>query len=71
MSHLRVPWSGGKASPQARGRHQQPDRRAVDRFYNEAKAQPMTVERVNGVLVAKAVIGVISQGNRGFRTLFR
>jgi hypothetical protein len=31
----------------------------------------MAVERVNGVLVAKAVIGVMSQGDRGFRTLFR
>jgi protocatechuate 3,4-dioxygenase beta subunit len=46
-------------------------RNAQDRFYVEAKAQPMTVERVNGVLVAKATIGVISQGNRGFTTLFR
>jgi protocatechuate 3,4-dioxygenase beta subunit len=46
-------------------------RNGEDRFYNEAKAQPMTVERVNGVLVAKAVIGVVSQGDRGFRTLFR
>ena len=42
-----------------------------DRFYNEAKAQPMPVERVNGVIVAKATLGVLSQGDRGFRTLFR
>ncbi len=46
-------------------------RNGQDRFYNLAKAQPMTVERANGVLVAKATIGVISQGDRGFRTLFR
>jgi protocatechuate 3,4-dioxygenase beta subunit len=44
---------------------------AEDRFYTEAKAQPMPVERVNGVLVAKATLGVLSQGDRGFRTLFR
>jgi protocatechuate 3,4-dioxygenase beta subunit len=46
-------------------------RNGQDRFFNEAKAQPMTVERVNGVLVAKATLGVISQGERGFRTLWR
>lgn len=46
-------------------------RNGEDRFYTEARAQPMTVERVNGVLVAKATIGVISQGDRGFKTLFR
>jgi protocatechuate 3,4-dioxygenase beta subunit len=46
-------------------------RNGEDLFYTGAKAQPMTVERVNGVLTAKATIGVISQGDRGFRTLFR
>jgi protocatechuate 3,4-dioxygenase beta subunit len=46
-------------------------RNGEDRFFKQAKAEPMTVERVNGVLVAKATIGVISQGDRGFRTLFR
>jgi protocatechuate 3,4-dioxygenase beta subunit len=46
-------------------------RNGEDIFYNRAKAEPMTVERVNGVLVAKATIGVISQGDRGFDTLFR
>jgi hypothetical protein len=42
-----------------------------DRFFNEVRAQPMTVEQTNGVLVAKATIGVISQGERGYKTLFR
>jgi protocatechuate 3,4-dioxygenase beta subunit len=42
-----------------------------DRFYGESKSQPMTVTREKGVLVAKATIGVVSQGNRGFTTLFR
>jgi protocatechuate 3,4-dioxygenase beta subunit len=42
-----------------------------DRFFNEAKAQPMAVEQVNGVVVAKATLGVMSQGDRGFKTLFR
>jgi len=46
-------------------------RNAQDHFFNEVKAQPMTVERVNGVLTAKAVLAVLSQGNRGFRTLWR
>ena len=46
-------------------------RNGQDKFYNEFKAKPMTVERVNGVLVAKATIGVLSQGDRGFKTLFR
>ena len=44
---------------------------AEDRFFTAAKAQPMTVELVNGVLTAKATLGVMSQGDRGFRTLFR
>jgi len=46
-------------------------RNGQDLFFNQAKAQPMTVERVNGVLVAKATIGMVSQGDRGFKTLFR
>ncbi|MGZ3276825.1 MAG: dioxygenase family protein [Caulobacteraceae bacterium] len=46
-------------------------RNGEDKFFTEAKAQPMTVERVNGVLVAKATIGVVSQGNRGLGTLWR
>jgi len=31
----------------------------------------MAVTREKGVLVAKATIGMLSQGNRGFATLFR
>ncbi|GEM_PF-6400138 len=31
----------------------------------------MTLERVNSVLVAKVTLGVLSQGNRGFQTLWR
>lgn len=46
-------------------------RNAQDPFFNQAKAQPMTVERVNGVLTAKAVLAVIGQPDRGFRTLWR
>jgi protocatechuate 3,4-dioxygenase beta subunit len=42
-----------------------------DRFFAESKSLPMTVMREKGVLVAKATIGVLSQGNRGFTTLFR
>ena len=46
-------------------------RNPEDNFFVASNAQPMSVERVNGVLVAKATIGVVSQGERGFRTLFR
>jgi protocatechuate 3,4-dioxygenase beta subunit len=42
-----------------------------DMFYNSSRSQPMTVTREKGVLVAKATIGVASQGNRGFKNLFR
>ena len=31
----------------------------------------MTVTREKGVLVAKATLGMASQGNRGFRNFFR
>ncbi len=31
----------------------------------------MTVEHVNGVVVAKVAIGGLSQGDRGFKPLFR
>ena len=44
---------------------------AEDMFYNSSHSQPMTVTREKGVLVAKATIGVASQGNRGFKNLFR
>ena len=53
------------------GRPYERIRNGQDHFFNEVKAKPMTVERVNGVLVAKATLGVLSQGDRGFRTLWR
>lgn len=42
-----------------------------DLFYTSSGATPMTVKRVNGLLTATATIGVISEGNRGIRPLFR
>ena len=42
-----------------------------DLFFGDSKSQPMTITRENGVLVAKATIGMASTGNRGFTTLFR
>ena len=42
-----------------------------DMFYLASQSQPMTVTREKGVLVAKAVLGIASQGNRGFKNLFR
>jgi protocatechuate 3,4-dioxygenase beta subunit len=42
-----------------------------DAFFRESKSQPMTVARDKGMLVAKATIGVMSQGNLGFTPLFR
>ena len=44
---------------------------AEDLFYTGSKSQPMTVAREKGVLVARATLGVASQGNRGFRNYFR
>ena len=44
---------------------------AEDLFYTSSKSQPMTVTREKGVLVAKATLGVASQGNRGFKNYFR
>ncbi len=46
-------------------------RNGQDPIFNQVQAKPMSVERVNGLLVAKATIGVLSQGDRGIRTLFR
>ena len=46
-------------------------RNADDHFYTLAKAQPMKVEKVDGVMTAKVTLGVLSQGDRGFRTLWR
>lgn len=46
-------------------------RNREDPFFNTSRATPMTVERVNGVLTARATIGVISGGNRDIPPLFR
>ena len=46
-------------------------RNTEDLFFNTSRATPMTVERVNGVITARATIGVISGGNRDIPTLFR
>jgi protocatechuate 3,4-dioxygenase beta subunit len=51
-----------------------PDERIAngkDRFYLESNSQPVSVAREHGVLVAKATIGVMSQGNLGIKPLFR
>ena len=46
-------------------------RNGEDVFFNSSRSTPMAVERVNGVLTAKATIGVIGADSRPFRTLFR
>jgi protocatechuate 3,4-dioxygenase beta subunit len=46
-------------------------RNGDDRFFNEMAAKPMVVERINGVLTATAVLGLLAQGNRGFAPYFR
>jgi len=46
-------------------------RNAEDIFYTSSQSQPMTVTREKGVLLAKATLGMASQGNRGFRNYFR
>lgn len=46
-------------------------RNGEDLFFLESQSRPMTVERINGVLTAKATIAMISQGNRDIPTLFR
>jgi len=46
-------------------------RNGDDIFFNSSRATPMAVERVNGVLTAKATIGVVGGPGRGIRTLFR
>jgi protocatechuate 3,4-dioxygenase beta subunit len=46
-------------------------RNAEDMFYVESKSQPMRVTREKGMLVARATIGMWTQGNRGFRNFFR
>ena len=42
-----------------------------DLFFQQAKAEPMAVGRVNGVLTAKATIGMANPDNRPFAPLFR
>jgi protocatechuate 3,4-dioxygenase beta subunit len=46
-------------------------RNTEDMFYTGSNAQPMTMTREKGVLVAKATIGMASQGDRGFKNYFR
>jgi len=46
-------------------------RNGQDPFFPRSGATPMTVERINGVLTAKATIGVMAGGHPGVRTLFR
>jgi protocatechuate 3,4-dioxygenase beta subunit len=42
-----------------------------DMFYTSSRSKPMTVTREKGVLVARATLGMASQGNRGFKNFFR
>jgi protocatechuate 3,4-dioxygenase beta subunit len=46
-------------------------RNTEDLFYTSSQSHPMAVTRENGMLVAKATIGMASQGNRGFKNYFR
>jgi hypothetical protein len=46
-------------------------RNGEDFFFTRSRATPMIVERLNGVLTARATIGVISEGDRHIRSLFR
>ena len=46
-------------------------RNTEDFIFKATKAQPLAAQRVDGVLVAKTTIGVLSLGDRGFKTLFR
>ena len=46
-------------------------RNVQDGLFLADKSEPMVVERVNGVLMAKATISMLSQGNRGIAPLFR
>jgi protocatechuate 3,4-dioxygenase beta subunit len=52
-------------------RHYERIRNGQDLFYRASGSQPMSVERVNGILTAKATIGMISQGRPSPATLFR
>jgi protocatechuate 3,4-dioxygenase beta subunit len=44
---------------------------ADDMFFTSSKARPMAVERIHGVLTAKATIGMITIANSGITPLFR
>jgi protocatechuate 3,4-dioxygenase beta subunit len=46
-------------------------RNEQDMFYVNSKSKPMTVTREKGMLVANAVLGLASQGKRGFTNYFR
>jgi protocatechuate 3,4-dioxygenase beta subunit len=46
-------------------------RNGEDPFFTSSQSTPMTVERANGMLTAKATIGVLGADSRNFRTLFR
>jgi protocatechuate 3,4-dioxygenase beta subunit len=46
-------------------------RNGQDRFYTDSKAQPMAIGTINGVLTAKATLGLVSQDTRNLQTLFR
>jgi protocatechuate 3,4-dioxygenase beta subunit len=46
-------------------------RNTEDLFYVSSHSQPMAVAREKGMLVARATLGMASQGDRGFRNFFR
>jgi protocatechuate 3,4-dioxygenase beta subunit len=46
-------------------------RNTQDLFYTSSQSHPMAVTRENGALVAKATVGLASQGNRGLKNYFR
>jgi protocatechuate 3,4-dioxygenase beta subunit len=46
-------------------------RNSEDPFFPGSQTRPMTVTREKGTLVARAMLGIASQGNRGFRNYFR
>jgi protocatechuate 3,4-dioxygenase beta subunit len=52
-------------------RHYERVRNGEDPFYTTTNGQPMAIERIDGVLTAKATIAMMSNGNRGLESLFR
>jgi protocatechuate 3,4-dioxygenase beta subunit len=46
-------------------------RNSEDPFYTSSRSRPMTVTREKGMLVAKATLGIATQGDRGFKNFFR